>query len=259
MIRSPGFKAQVYKRQILLLIACTTLPLAIDVLYIAGYSPVPHLNFATVAFTISGLLMLWGFFHFRILDLMPAARAQYVEEMSDAWIVVDALGRIHDINPAAAALFRTTLDTAAGQVASEFFADFYDVYREIQQSEKSTFEISSEDNSVWHEVSMTRVMDRSGRETGKLIVVKDISERKTAELERERQFSELQETLSQVKQLRGLLPICAGCKNIRDDSGYWHQIEHYIKEHSEADFSHGLCPACARKLYPDLFNKDEVI
>jgi len=62
---------------------------------------------------------------------------------------------------------------------------------------------------------------------------------------------ELREALAQVKRLRGLFPICSGCKRIRDDEGYWNQIEVYISEHSEAEFSHGICPECIERLYPD--------
>lgn len=63
---------------------------------------------------------------------------------------------------------------------------------------------------------------------------------------------ELEHALSEVKRLQGLLPICAQCKKIRDDKGYWNQIEAYLMEHSVVRFSHGLCPACAKALYPDL-------
>jgi hypothetical protein len=80
----------------------------------------------------------------------------------------------------------------------------------------------------------------------------DISDRVGAEKAIEELTEKLRETLSQVKQLSGLLPLCALCKKIRDDKGYWNQIESYIKNHSEADFSHGLCRKCAKKLYPDL-------
>jgi len=62
---------------------------------------------------------------------------------------------------------------------------------------------------------------------------------------------------AELNQLRGLLPICSSCKAIRDDRGYWNQLEHYISEHSAAMFTHGLCPPCAEKLYPDLFRKDQ--
>lgn len=69
---------------------------------------------------------------------------------------------------------------------------------------------------------------------------------------RKRAEAELTKALSDVKKLSGLLPICASCKNIRDDQGYWRQIESFIREHSEADFSHGICPDCVRKMYPEI-------
>ena len=68
---------------------------------------------------------------------------------------------------------------------------------------------------------------------------------------------DLQKALEAVKQLSGMLPICSSCKKIRDDEGYWKQIEEYIHEHSEAEFTHSICPDCARKLYPDYLPKDE--
>jgi DNA-binding NtrC family response regulator len=80
-------------------------------------------------------------------------------------------------------------------------------------------------------------------------------ERKRVQEEREQLIAKLQEALVQVKQLSGLLPICASCKSIRDDQGYWQQLEQYLDEHSEVTFTHGLCPVCARKLYPDLYGE----
>ncbi|MCP4156297.1 MAG: response regulator [bacterium] len=67
--------------------------------------------------------------------------------------------------------------------------------------------------------------------------------------------AELQEALSKVKLLTGMLPICSKCKKIRDDKGYWKQVEEYVAEHSEAHFSHSLCPGCIVELYPDLADK----
>lgn len=64
--------------------------------------------------------------------------------------------------------------------------------------------------------------------------------------------ADLQKAMAEIKTLTGMLPICAACKKIRDDQGYWNQIESYISEHSDAAFSHSICPACARKLYPEL-------
>jgi CheY-like chemotaxis protein len=71
--------------------------------------------------------------------------------------------------------------------------------------------------------------------------------------EREKLITELENALLQVKKLSGLLPICAACKKIRDEKGGWQQIEDFIATHSEADFSHSICPQCAQKLYPELY------
>ena len=89
--------------------------------------------------------------------------------------------------------------------------------------------------------------------------VSDITERKLAQEQRDKLIAELQKALSEVKTLRGFLPICANCKNIRNDKGYWEKIETYIHDHSDAEFSHGICPACVKKLYSDhdIYDKNE--
>ena len=81
-------------------------------------------------------------------------------------------------------------------------------------------------------------------------IVRDVTDRKQAETEREKLIAELQAALVQVRRLSGLLPICASCKKIRDDTGYWQQVEVYIRDHAEVEFSHGICPDCREKLYP---------
>jgi len=85
----------------------------------------------------------------------------------------------------------------------------------------------------------------------------EIEERKRAQIEKDNLIVELEDALHKVKALSGLLPICASCKKIRDDKGYWNQIEAYIRDHSEAEFSHGICPDCAKKLYPNIDINDE--
>jgi HTH-type transcriptional regulator, bacterioopsin transcriptional activator and related proteins len=79
----------------------------------------------------------------------------------------------------------------------------------------------------------------------------DVTERIKAEHERERLIQELQDAIGKVKTLSGLLPICAACKKIRDDKGYWNHIESYVRDHSEAEFTHGICPECRQRLYPE--------
>jgi len=90
-----------------------------------------------------------------------------------------------------------------------------------------------------------------------LAAIRDITERRQAEQKQEQLILELREALAKVKTLSGLLPICASCKRIRDDAGYWTQVEVYIREHADVRFSHGICPECFAKLYPDFQRAEE--
>lgn len=98
-------------------------------------------------------------------------------------------------------------------------------------------------------VTATPYFDSDHNPTGIIETFQDITPRRLLENEREKLIEKLQLTMEKVKTLSGFLPICASCKKIRDDKGYWTQIESYIKDHSEAEFSHSICPECATKLY----------
>jgi hypothetical protein len=82
-------------------------------------------------------------------------------------------------------------------------------------------------------------------------------QRKISEEKREKAVREREKALEELKILRGYLPICAACKKIRNDAGYWTQIEAYIRDHSEANFTHSICPECSKKLYPEFFHEEE--
>lgn len=127
------------------------------------------------------------------------------------------------------------------QVLTRGYSDVYE--KEYRRRDGSLFPV---------ELRAYLMRDRAGQPSGYWATMRDITERKRAEAERERLIRELQESLAQIKTLRGLLPICACCKRIRNDQGYWEQIEVYIRDHSDAEFSHSICRECARKLYPDL-------
>lgn len=99
-------------------------------------------------------------------------------------------------------------------------------------------------------VTCSPYCDANGRPVGTVHVARDVSEQRRRDEEREALIAQLQEALAQAKTLRGLLPICSSCKRIRDDQGYWNQIEAYIRDRSDADFTHGICPECAQELYP---------
>lgn len=89
------------------------------------------------------------------------------------------------------------------------------------------------------------------------ICAKIISRQKAVEAEKAKLIYELAEALSEIKTLGSFLPICASCKKIRDDKGYWKQLETYIRDHSGTEFSHGICPDCAVKLYPEYYEPND--
>lgn len=106
------------------------------------------------------------------------------------------------------------------------------------------------------EVNSSTIM-KNCKFIGSRDIVRDITDRKKQEAEREALIDELKSALEEIKTLRGMLPICVNCKKIRDEKGYWNRIESYITHHSEAEFTHSCCPDCLRKLHPEI--ADEVL
>ena len=103
--------------------------------------------------------------------------------------------------------------------------------------------------AIFYGVMSERLRKVSAEKSG---LMDDIAERKQTEQERERLIAELQAAMANIKTLSGFLPICAHCKNIRDDQGYWRSVEEYVRTHAEVDFSHGICPRCLEKHFPFL-------
>lgn len=103
---------------------------------------------------------------------------------------------------------------------------------------------------------LTKDLDRNYLTILPVVIEKTIS-RKKMEDEKEQLLIDLQNALSQVKRLSGMLPICSSCKKIRDDKGYWRQVADYISEHSEVEFTHGMCPECLEVFYGKYLNKDQ--
>jgi PAS domain S-box-containing protein len=113
-----------------------------------------------------------------------------------------------------------------------------------------TVRVRKDGKTIDVSLTLSPIKDADGRIVSASIVVRDITERKHADNERLILIQELTDALARVNTLRGLLPICASCKKIRNDDGYWEQVETYIKNHSNANFTHGICPDCMKALYP---------
>jgi PAS domain S-box-containing protein len=107
----------------------------------------------------------------------------------------------------------------------------------------------------WTSTTKVPIRDAEGKINGLVGITRTINDIKRAEEAREKVIKELQATIEKVNMLRGLIPICANCKKIRDDQGYWSNVESYIANHAEVEFTHGICPECMEKLYPDYVKK----
>jgi len=123
-----------------------------------------------------------------------------------------------------------------------------------------TFELTNvrkDGTPITVEITLNGMYDNNGTFLGVVGITRDITARKAAEEAREELLQKLQQTLAELRTLQGIIPICSSCKKIRDDQGAWHQIEVYVRNHTNADFSHGLCPECIQKMYPGYTNSND--
>lgn len=243
---------RVYRRQGIAILLGAFLLLAGNVIGVLPIRSPFSEAFPPLAYTLTGVVFTWGLSRYRLFDLAPVARDAVIDSMDDGMIVLDERNRIVDLNVAAQAAVGFPGDRAIGQPAERVLP--WRDWPECAQVEPATrIEVRSGRDRVQRQYDLTvsSLVDQDGQPAGRLLILRDITEQVRAEEERNALIAELQEALAQVRTLSGLLPICASCKKIRDEQGHWHQIEAYIREHSEAQFSHGICPKCARELYPD--------
>jgi PAS domain S-box-containing protein len=187
--------------------------------------------------------------------------AATLRSIGDAVIATDATGKVTFMNPMAEALtgFDAT-DSVERDLASVFLTFDPDTRRPIESpvvaALRSGDTIKLERDKVLIALggvhrpiddSCAPIRDERGHIVGGILVFRDVSERKRQAEEREKLISDLQAALANVKTLSGLLPICAWCKKVRDDQGYWEIVESYISRYSETRFSHSICPGCLQK------------
>jgi len=176
-------------------------------------------------------------------------------------LLLDTKGVIREANEPFARRFGFTASGVVGQCIFSLFPEALARERGRKFAEAAAAGIPMRFQDLqadrhW-EHRLTPIVDGTGRVTGMTVFSLDVTDRVEAERARERLIGELRDALAKVKTLSGLIPICAHCKRIRNDKGYWQQVEQYVVEHTDADFSHGLCNDCLRTLYPEL--ADEVV
>jgi PAS domain S-box-containing protein len=173
-------------------------------------------------------------------------------------------GQLVDVNPALAEmLVYKDREKLMNTPLQRLFArplDFQKFRDELErQGSVKHFEIllrGADQSLYWADCHATVVRDPKTHAVHYEGSLEDITERKKFEAAREHHISHLEQALSSIKNLTGLLPICSSCKKIRDEDGDWNQLEVYIQEHSQAQFTHSFCPDCARSLYPEVFAEE---
>lgn len=175
----------------------------------------------------------------------------------DGLMLTDPSGAVLDANPAACRILGRTREEIL-QEGRQGIVDSSDsrlsvLIEERKRTGKAHGEITGrrKDGSRFPMEISSMVFKSPHGETRTCLIIRDITDRKTAEGEREHLIAELQEALRRVKTLSGLLPMCASCRKIRNKEGAWQHLESYIRNHTEADFSHGICPECRLQLYPE--------
>ncbi|MFH0990051.1 MAG: PAS domain S-box protein [bacterium] len=189
----------------------------------------------------------------------------------DGMRVVDGEGTILMVNEAYCAMTGKGREELVGKPISIITVESQQQHileRHKQRFSSGTIEPRAEKQlelwdgrKIWFEVSNSPI-EIEGQPKRILSIFRDVTVRKQAEIalgeaitEREKLIQELQSALDNIRTLQGLLPICSTCKKIRDDQGFWNQVEGYISKHTEVTFTHGICPECAKKLYGDLYEK----
>jgi PAS domain S-box-containing protein len=192
LIQAFGRAPRLYRRQLISLLVGVIVPWLANALSLFGLSPFPELDLTPFAFTVSGAVMAWGLFRFRLLDIVPVARNTVVDSLSDGVIVLDTQNRIVDLNPAAQRIIRRAASEAIGQPAAEVFSarpDLVEEYRDVTEANAEivlpgqvpTSQAGQEQEQRHFELRILPLSNRRGALTGRLIVLRDITEQKRAE------------------------------------------------------------------------------
>lgn len=252
LVRSTRGAHPIPRRQAILLIVAVALPWLANIEYSFGRHTLWPFDPAPIAYTISGAIIAIGLWRLGLFELVLAARQVLIEQMEDGWIVTDREGRIVDVNRAACQILGVP---GPGQVIGRTVAEILPLNSSMVQ-DPTSIALPAPEGNRYYDVRRAAVRDHAGRHAGELLVLREISERVRFEEEQARLIADLNAALAQVKKLSGLLPICAICKKIRNDAGYWTEVEEYIASHSEADFTHGICPECMARYYPELLEEE---
>lgn len=221
-------------------------------LYIFKLGPWPGLNYLTMSLGLSGAVLAWAVVSEGLLDLLPRAREALIQTIADGVVILDLADRVIYANEAAQEHLGMPADAAHVPANVRIPAR-----NRSSAPWLGEMAVPSGHTTRWIDVRVDPVSDRWGDVAGRLVVTRDVTVRKVLEQERERLIAELKVALQEVRTLEDLLPICASCKKVRDDKGYWSQIDVYLRNRAAVEFTHGICPDCDKRLYGQMRDQPE--
>jgi len=243
----------VYRRQIVTLHAIAGLPILSSLVYILKLGPAPWFDWTPAAFALSALFGAVGMLRYHMLDLTPAAATAVLRSIGDGVLVLDARAHIADMNPAAKDMLGSEIESSIGRRVQDVLVHRPELASALGDpgAGQTAVTMGPAEEQTHYDIRFAP-LKQGGRVSGWVVVLRDVTEWRRTEQERDALIAELQQALSSVRTLSGLIPICAACKKVRDDQGYWQQVEEFVRDNSDADFTHALCPECIKKLYPDM-------
>lgn len=237
VMRDLAYGRGIYRKQLIWISTGIVVPIVSSAAYTYHFFSWLNKDYTPVGFAVGAIMFMVAVFRTGFLDLSPPSRNRLFDALSEGIVVVDAEGRVVDLNRSAMGFLGIT-ESALGKKAdtNEQIAPLLRSVGGGARTARSGLTIRGGDGARHFELSAKRLRAAEDGRDGVVLLIHDITERV--------QLTE------EIRTLRGIVPICARCKKIRDDGGFWQSVEAYISSHSYAEFTHGLCPECIETLYP---------
>ena len=233
----------VYRSQAIALLVGISLPILGNLLHIFQIGFGGEIDFTPFTFAIGGLPLGWAIFRLRLFDLAPIARHAVMEGMRDGVVILDPMNRIVDLNPAAQKILGQPGGKLVGRPVTETLGVWLGVPGQLLEEETSRQElhlkVAGEERTFELYVSPVSLQEKGF--SSRLLLLQDVTEWRAM-------GQELRSAQEEIRALSDLLPMCAWCKQVRNDDGYWQELESYLTQQANAQFTHGICPSCRGEL-----------
>lgn len=238
-----------FRKQAVPLVIIAALTMIPNFLYITGTNPIAPFDPTPLPFVVATVLFVFLIRQYGFLNIVHVAHNLIFKNVNSGIIILDERQHIIDINITAENMISNPKNEVLGRPLTNCFPE---LENHIQAKENN---IEVEKGECIYELQSTPLLDYEQEYAGHILMLYDVTARTRLEQQQSLLIEELQTALDQVKTLTGLLPICANCKQIRDDDGDWQQVESYIQSRSSANFTHSICPTCVDTLYPDVIKQ----